>query len=192
VIAEPVATLAKYVEPYMLWIRERDRSKAPTQLWPLNGLEDAVYPDQPVGREIAVNVDRLLNDPSFNAGSAELQAAFNELAPLDKTYPAAVAGNPLLEKSSPRANDLAELGRAGLEALNVIRQNQAVPPNWLADKLALINRAHQPTAMLNIAWLPSFQKLVYIAAYRSGYAPMTSEQWKAKVISDSNPKREEE
>jgi hexosaminidase len=192
VIAEPVATLAKYVEPYMLWIRERDHSKAPTQLWPLNGLEDAVYPDQPVGREIAVNVDRLLNDPSFNAGSAELQAAFNELAPLDKTYPAAVAGNPLLEKSSPRANDLAELGRAGLEALNVIRQNQAVPPNWLADKLALINRAHQPTAMLNIAWLPSFQKLVYIAAYRSGYAPMTSEQWKAKVISDSNPKREEE
>jgi hexosaminidase len=191
-IAAPVATLAKYVEPYMLWIRERDHSKSPTQMTPLTSLEDAVNPDQPVGREIAANVDRLLNDPSFNAGSAELQAAFNELAPLDKTYPAAVEGKPLLEKSTQRANDLAEIGRAGLEALNVIRQNQAVPPNWLADKLALINRAHQPTAMLNIAWLPSFQKLVYIAAYRSNYGTMTPEQWKAKVMADSTPKREEE
>jgi hypothetical protein len=159
---------------------------------PLTSLEDAVNPDQPIGREIAANVDRLLNDPSFTAGSAELQAAFNELVPLDKTYPAAAAGKPLLEKSTARANDLAELGRAGLEALTVIRQNQAVPQNWLADKLALMGRAHQPTAMLNIAWLPSFQKLIYIAAYRSNYGTMTPEQWKTKVTADSTPKHEEE
>ncbi len=191
-IAPAVATLVKYVEPYMLWIRERDRSKSPTQLWSLTSLEDAVNTDQPAGREIAANVDRLLNDPSFNAGSADLQSAFNELAPLDKTYAAAAAGNPNLDKATPRAQDLANLGRAGLEALNFIKQNQPVPQTWLADKLALIDRANQPTAMLRIAWLDSFRRLAYIAAYRSSYSTMTPDQWKAKVIADSTPKRDRE
>lgn len=191
-IAAPVATLVKYVEPYMLWIRERDRAKRPTQLTPLTSLEDSVNPDQLAGREIAANVDRLLNDPSFNAGTAELKDVFNELAPLDKTYAAAAAGNPTLDKATPRAKDLADLGRAGLEALTIIQQNQPVPQTWLADQQALLDRANQPTAMLNIAWLPAFRRLVYIAAERSTYSTMTPDQWKAKVISDSTPKKREE
>ena len=186
-IAEPVATMVKYVEPYMLWIRERDRAKSPTQLTPLTSLEDAVNPDQPAGRQIAANVDQLLNDPTFTAGFDSLSATFNELAPLDKTYAAAAAGNPTLDKATPRAKDLADIARSGLEALNFIRQNQPVPQNWLNDQLALIDRAHQPTAMLNIAWLPSFRRLIYIAAYRSTYSTMTPEQWKQKVITDSTP-----
>jgi len=191
-IPAPVSTLVKYVEPYMLWIRERDRAKAPTQLWPLTGLEDSVNTDQPAGREIAANVDRLLNDGSFNAGSAELQQAFNELAPLDKTYAAAAFGNPVLDKATPRAKDLSDLGRSGLEALTFIKQNQPVPQTWLAEKLALIDRAGQPTAMLRIAWLESFRRLAYITAYRSSYSTMTPDQWKAKVIADSTPKRTED
>jgi hexosaminidase len=187
-IAEPVATMVKYVEPYMLWIRERDRAKSPTQLTPLTSLEDAVNPDQPAGRQIAANVDQLLNDPTFIAGFDSLSATFNELAPLDKTYTAAAAGNPTLDKATPRAKDLADIARSGLEALNFIRQDQPVPQNWLNDQLALIDRAHQPTAMLNIAWLPSFRRLIYIAAYRSTYSTMTPEQWKQKVITDSTPK----
>src|SRR6185369_12053688 len=200
-IPAPVSTLVKYVEPYMLWIRERDRAKAPTQLWPLTGLEDSVNTDQPAGREIAANVDRLLNDPSFTAGTAELINVFNELVafrypevtpipaisssafghagayvntsvPFDKAYAAAAAGNPTLDKATPRAKDLADLGRSGLEALTFIKQNQPVPQNWLADKLTLIDCAGQPTAMLRIAWLESFRRLAYIAAYRSSYSTM--------------------
>jgi hexosaminidase len=191
-IPSPVSTLLKYVEPYMLWIRERDHAKAPTQLWPLTGLEDAVRPDKPATRDIAANVDRLLNDPSFNAGTSDLKSTFNELVPLDQSYAAAAAGNPTLDKATPRAKDLADLGRAGLEALTVIQQNQAVPQNWLGDKLALLDRANQPTAMLNIAWLPAFRRLVYIAAERSAYSTMTPEKWKAKVIADSTPKKSED
>jgi hypothetical protein len=67
-----------------------------------------------------------------------------------------------------------------------------VPQNWLADKLTLIDRAGQPTAMLRIAWLESFRRLAYIAAYRSSYSTMTPDQWKAKVIADSTPKRTED
>jgi hexosaminidase len=188
VIAPPVDTLVKYVEPYMLWIRER--SNAPTQLTSLTTLADAVNPDQATGREIAANVQQLLNDANFKAGSAELQATFNELTPLDKTYPAAVEGNAILGAAVPRAKDLADLGRAGLEALTIINQGQAVPPTWLQEKQALLDRAEQPTSMLKIAWLPSFRTLVYMAAYRSQYGALTPEQWKTKVVTDSAPKKE--
>jgi hexosaminidase len=189
VVPAPVETLMKYVEAYDLDVRHRQFETRQLQQMPLTALADVARIDVPARRLINLNVTRLFNDANFTQGTAELQAAFAELAALDQSYPAAANGNPALEKAIPRAQDLTDLGRAGQEALVIINQGQAVAPDWLANRLALLDRAAKPTAALKIAWLPSFRTLIYMAAYRSTYDPMTQKNWREKVLADSTVER---
>jgi len=187
-VPAPVQVLMKYVEPYRLGLRHRLFEVRQTEQTPLTSLADVGNVDQPATREIVANVDRLLNDANFTAGAAGLQATFAELAQLDRSYPPAASGNPALEKAIPRAQDLAGLGRAGQEALTIINQNQAVSATWLSDHLALLDRAAKPTSGLNIGWLQSFRTLIFMAAARSQYDPLTQKQWREKVTADAAPK----
>jgi hypothetical protein len=189
VIPAPVATLMQYVELYQLDIRDRAFGTRQVQQNPLTSLADVAEVDTPARRMIVANVARLLNDANFTQGSAELQTVFAALASLEQTYPPAANGNPALEKAIPRAQDLADLGRAGQEALIIINQNPALAPDWLATKLALLDRAAKPTSTLKITWLPSFRTLIYMAAYRSSYDPMTQKDWRERVVADATAKQ---
>ena len=188
--AAPITTLLKYVEPYRLGLRRRAFETTQTQQTPLTALGDIVDVDKPSRRLITDSVNALLQSaPAFNADTSRLEAAFNELSQLDKTYPSAAAGNPALEKADSRAQDLADLGRAGLEELKIINAGTAVSDQWLSEKLALLDRAEKSTpAALRIAWMPAMRTLTYMAAYRSKAGETTADFWRNKVVADAAPK----
>jgi hypothetical protein len=55
------------------------------------------------------------------------------------------------------------LGRAGLEALGYLDSGKPAPPDWGNEQLALMDRAAQPRAEMNLMVAAPVRKLVEIA-----------------------------
>ncbi len=87
-----------------------------------------------------------------------------------KTNDAALA--PMLAKSSllaelaPVSQNLANLGRAGIEALDFIDRGQRADDAWKSRQMAAIEQAKIFKADLLLPIVPAIQKLVDVAAAR--------------------------
>jgi hexosaminidase len=67
---------------------------------------------------------------------------------------------PLLQSGAVRAQQLGELGSAGLEALDHLAKNQSAPSGWKQSKLSLIESAKKPDGMVRFTVLEPMQQLV--------------------------------
>jgi hexosaminidase len=68
--------------------------------------------------------------------------------------------SPQLAEALPRAQQLAEMGTMGLEALSYLSSGVQPPPGWKAQKLAILDEAQKPVALTRFTILPAMRALV--------------------------------
>jgi len=147
----PVRTLAAVVEPVKDYAREEARPY--DAFSPLNRLIDAARPDSETVRRFAALVDRK---------SPEDLPQIREWLTLWRDNPARLAAvlahSALLAEDAAVSKNLSAIADAGLQALDG-KHDRA----WIAEKLALLDRARQPQAELLLSVEPAIRKLIEAA-----------------------------
>jgi hexosaminidase len=73
---------------------------------------------------------------------------------------ALMSGSPQLAEALPRAQQLAELGTMGLEALSYLSSGVPAPREWKAQKLVILDEAEKPVALTRFTVLKAMRDLV--------------------------------
>jgi hypothetical protein len=71
-----------------------------------------------------------------------------------------LSGSPQLAEALPRAQQLAELGPMGMEAVSYLSAGVAAPRGWKAQKLAVLDAAEKPVALTRFTVLKAMRDLV--------------------------------
>jgi hexosaminidase len=184
---DALKTLADIVEPVKEYTRPRTR--AYTQMMPLDRLVDAARPESHRGRKFANLVNRFLDDVPRNKifyrnireWLAEWRNNHDILKPI-------LEDSPLLEEIIPLSEDVADLADTGLQAMDYIQNGQEAPLSWLEGAVSLLGRPDKPEYELVVKIVPAIQNLVYAArpplvAYDfedeevQGWEPNIPENW---------------
>jgi hexosaminidase len=156
---EALKTLADVVEPVKEYTREETAPYVPTSLSPLDRLVDAVPPESDVARTLNTQVDSLLSAPT-PATIAALRAHFTAWRDNDAKLQPLLQSSFLLKEDAPLSTALAQLGAAGLQALDYSEHNQPAPADWKSSQLAILEEAKKPKSQLLLMVAPAVQRLV--------------------------------
>jgi hexosaminidase len=183
---EALDVLASVLEPVSF--HERYGGQHTNGLTTLNRLVDAVVADPSSRQEIAGDVDaltvgitvpppsnpKLQLDPSGDVRSGvspSPEVALGRLRQRFLSWQAAepqlledVQGTPRLVDAAIRAEQLGELARVGLSALNYLQTHTTPPAGWQAQQISTLDTAEQPSALVRFTFLHSMRKLVLAAA----------------------------
>ena len=134
-----------------------------TQIEPLRVLASVLQPvgfDQRYEMQVLVKASLANHDP---AARAELTATFESWIAAAPKAQALMAAAPLLQDPAPRAQQLADLGTAGLEAIQYIEKAQTPPAGWTQSKLSVIDEAAKPAGLVRFTVLEPLRDLVNAA-----------------------------
>jgi hexosaminidase len=156
---EALDAMAAVTEPATFG--ERYQAQKTDRLTSLDRMIDAVVPDPPARQEIARDVDAVLKGDAAAAGKlrrwfAGWQAAAPEIQ-------AMAARSARLSDVQGRAQQLGQLGTAGLEALAYLEAHTAAPAAWVDAQKAAIAEAKKPSGLVRFVFLPEMEKLVEAA-----------------------------
>ena len=156
---EPLRVLANVLQP--VGLDENEKMQHTTQLTPMDHLIDAVRPDPPSRHQTQLMVRDYLKNPSANAETrAQLEQIFRQWIATAPRLQELLHGSPLLLPALPRAQQLADMGTTGLEALAYIDKQQSAPAGWKQSKSALIEQAKTPAGMVRFTVLEPLQNLI--------------------------------
>ena len=157
---EPLRVLASVLQP--VTFDERSDTQHTSQLTPMDHLVDTVRPDPPSRYRTQILVKAYLanRDP---AARAELKAAFESWIAAGPDALALMSGAPLLQDPAPRAQQLADLGTAGIEALQFIDKHETPPAGWAQSKQAVLDQAAKPVGLVRFTVLDPMRDLVNAA-----------------------------
>jgi hexosaminidase len=71
-----------------------------------------------------------------------------------------MASSPRLAQAQPRAQQLAELGALGLEAVSYLSSGRPAAAGWKAEKLAVLDAAEKPQALVRFTIIKPLRDLV--------------------------------
>jgi hexosaminidase len=159
----PLQTLAAVLEP--VTFDEQEEMQHPNQLTPLDQLTDALPPDPPSRHDLDVVVHDYLQNPApRKQEEAELVMQFNSWIAAEPGLLHLMANSPRLALGTPKALQLTELGTAGLEALAYLSSGLPAAPGWKASKLALLDDAEKPQALVRFTMIKPLRDLVNAVA----------------------------
>jgi hexosaminidase len=168
--AQEIAQLqvfASVLEPVTL--DEQELLQHPNQLTPLNQLVDALPPDPPSRHEFEMLARVFLQDPAGRRREeTELAAHFNAWIATEPSLLRLLAASPLLAPAKPRALQLTELGTAGLEAVAYLSSGLPAAAGWKAARLALLDEAEKPQALVRFTVIKPLRDLVNAVAEAPG------------------------
>jgi hexosaminidase len=160
---ESLRVLASVLQP--VGFDARYEMQHTSQLTPMDHLIDAVRPDPPSRYEMQRLVKLYLANHD-QAARAELTLMFESWIAAGPKAQALMTTAPLLQDPAPRAQQLADLGTAGLEALTYIEKRTSPPAGWVDTKLAVINQAAKPVGLVRFTVLEPLNDLVKVAGAR--------------------------
>jgi hexosaminidase len=161
-----------------------------TQLSPLTRLVDAAGPDSAPAREFNAQAVALIEDaPRFGASREALRAKLTRWHDLHPAIYVAADRSPIARDAEPVARDLSELSAAGLEALDYLASSAAPPPEWRAERLALIERVSREKSEVEFPILTALRQLVNAAAELPQLKTTAPADWKAKVLAPPAEKK---
>lgn len=132
-----------------------------TTLSPLNRLVDALPPDPPSRHTFEELMSTYLQDPAAHPDAeAALTSMFRSWTSSQEEMLQIVTGAPLLAEALPRAQQLAELGAMGLDAVSYLSSGAPAPPGWKTRSLAILAEAAQPVATVQFTVLKPLRDLV--------------------------------
>jgi hexosaminidase len=155
----PLQILASVLEPVPF--DTRAHMQHANQLTPLNLFVDALPPDPPSRHKLELITRAYLRKPSPGAPEeAELTADFNAWIASEPEILRLMGASPLLAQAEPRAQQLAELGAVGLEAVSYLSSGLPAAAGWKAAKLALLDEAEKPQAFVRFTVIAPLRDLV--------------------------------
>jgi hexosaminidase len=157
---QPLRVLASVLQP--VGFDERYEMQHTSQLTPMDHLIDAVRPDPPSRHGVQALVKAYLANHDA-AARAELTAIFESWVAAGPKAQALMTAAPLLKDPAPRAQQLADLGTAGLDALNYLEKHEAPPAGWAQAKQAVIDNARKPMGLVRFTVLEPVGDLVKAA-----------------------------
>jgi hexosaminidase len=179
--------LAEIVEPVKYY--SRPRTKAYTQMTPLDRLVDAARPESHAGRKFINLVERYLDEtPEHKADGKIIREWLVEWRDNHQALKPVLEESPILEEIIPLSEDVSAMARAGLQAMDYIDRGKEAPLSWLNDALSLLNPPPLPEHELIVKILPAIQALVYAArpplviedfedGEAQGWVPNIPENW---------------
>jgi hexosaminidase len=163
----PLEVLASVLEP--VTFDDQASQQHPNQLTPLNQMADALPPDPPSRHNFEALTRAYLQGPATRTQEkAELVADFNAWIATEPKTLQLIAGSPQLAKTKGRAHQLSELGTLGLEAISYLSSGLPASAGWKAGKLAVLNEAEKPQALVRFTVLKPLRDLVSAAAEAPG------------------------
>jgi len=155
----PLQVLASVLEP--VTFDDQASMQHPNQLTPLNQIVDALPPDPPSHHEFELLAHAYLQDPTARRQEAlALVANLNSWIAAEPGILQLIAGSPQLAQAKDRARQLAELGTAGLEAVSYLSSGMPATDGWKAEKLAVLNEAEKPLALVRFTVVKPLRDLV--------------------------------
>ncbi len=181
--------LADVVEPVKGYQRGAQQP-AMTMTGPLTHLVDAVSTDSAEARAVSKSVDAVLSDiPRFAIGREDLQARFAAWRDAHADVIGVIDGAPALSEARPLADDLAQLGTVGLDALACLARGIVPDTAWRDARLAALAQVARPKAALEFPFVPAMRELVVAAAEQRQLQTLSPADWRARVKAIANPPR---
>jgi hexosaminidase len=157
--ADSLRSFASVLEP--VTFDQRAHMQHANQLTPLDQLVDALSPDPPSRHEFESLVHAYLQNPAArNEEETKLGATFKAWIASEPGVLRAMASSPRLAQAQPRARQLTELGAMGLEAVSYLSSGQAADAGWKAAKLAVLDDAETPQALVRFTVIKPLRDLV--------------------------------
>ena len=155
----PLQIFASVLEPVSF--DEQASMQHPNALTPLNQLADALPPDPPSRHNFEMLVRSYLQDPQARKHEeAKLVAGFNSWIAAEPAILQLMSASPQLAQAEPRAPQLAELGTTGIEAVWYLSSGLPAAAGWKTEKLALIDAAEKPQALVRFTVIKPLRDLV--------------------------------
>lgn len=155
----PLHTLASIVEP--VTFDERAHLQHPNQLTPLNQLVDALPPDPPSRHNFELLIRSYLQDPATRLQEqTELTTHFKAWIAAEPGILHLMAGSANLAQAESLAPQLTVFGTIGLEAVSYIASRLPAPAGWKAEKLAVLEEAGKPRAVVQFSVIKPLRDLV--------------------------------
>jgi hexosaminidase len=156
---DSVQILASVLEP--VTFDQRAHMQHANQLTPLDQFVDALSPDPPLRHNFELLARTYLQSPaSQKEEEAKLTAAFKTWIAAEPGVLQVMASSPRLAQAQPRAQQLAELGALGLEAVSYLSSGRPAAAGWKAEKLAVLDAAEKPQALVRFTIIKPLRDLV--------------------------------
>jgi hexosaminidase len=157
---------------------QRSDTQKTSQLTPMTHLVDAANPDPGYGRKFAQQVHALLADaPRYYLNRSELEDTFRQWRNLQISAGPLMQKSPVLREGAAKVGDLSQMGEAGMEALMYLQSGMRPPSGWKEAKLAVMDEAAKPKALLRFVVLDPLRQLI-VAASEAGGAVVTHDESK--------------
>jgi hexosaminidase len=156
---DPLPIMASVLEP--VTFNERAHMQHPNQLTSLNLLVDALPPDPPSRHNFELLVRAYLQGPATRLQEgAELTTIFKAWIAAEPGILHLMAASPALAQAESRAHQLTVLGTMGLEAVSYLSSGLPAPAGWKAEKLAGLDAAEKPQALVRFTVIKPLRDLV--------------------------------
>ncbi len=150
---------ASVLEPVSFSDRYQQQKTSQTTV--LDRFVDAVRPDPPSGREFASLTHAFLQDRRGDTTDRdELLVRFSRLTTALPGVQQQMSRSPRLRDVQLRAEQLAGLASAGIEAVGYLSAGTRAPAGWRASKAGLLNAAKQPGGIVRFTMLDSLTELL--------------------------------
>jgi len=164
-------TFASVIEP--ISFGDREDTQRTDSFTSLDRLVDAVVADPPGRQQIARDIDAVVSSgqnsspassPARTAAAMRLRHQFESWAAAAPEVEALTIRSSRISDAEPRARQLGQLARAGLEALAWLDSGVIPPSNWHTEQSAVLTDAAKPAALVRFVFLPDLQRLVDFAS----------------------------
>jgi hexosaminidase len=140
---------------------ERFHQQRTSQLTVLNRFVDAVRPDPPSRYEIAHLTQSFLKSPQSDSDDgAALNHWFEAVVNSVPTVEEQMQRSPRLAEVRTRAQQLSELAKTAKDAIHFLSSGAKAPVGWKAGKLAQIEAAKKPSAIVRFTFIDPLSSLV--------------------------------
>ena len=156
---DQLRTFASALEPVSF--HDRYQQQKTSQLTVLNRFVDAVRPDPPSRYKIAQLTQNFLKAPqSDTADQAALNQWFETVANSVPAVEQQMQHSPLLAEAQTRAEQLPGLAKTAMDAIHLLSTGAKAPAGWKAGKLAEIETAKKPSAVVRFTFIDPLTSLV--------------------------------
>jgi hexosaminidase len=155
-------TLTEAVEPVKIYTRHR-QGRTYTSYSPYTRVVDAAQPESMVGRNFRIEAEKFVADKNRES-EAKLIDLMKNWDENHAQFVLLTDQAPVLKENIKLSENLSKLSRAGMEAVDLIRNNRRGETDWLNLNLKLLEESRLPHGQAELAVLDGFEVLFKAAA----------------------------
>jgi hexosaminidase len=154
----PLQVLVSVIEPLKIYERNEGDTMY-TVFSPFTKLADVASPDQSIPRIFKKEIDEFLSHPT-DLLEKEITDKLILWKNNDLQFRKLLESAPVLQEAVPLSENLSLLSEAGLEALELLKEQKKPDTGWLDRKNELIKKARQQSGRCELQVVDAIQKLI--------------------------------